>query len=63
MSSVTRREQWKKYRQENYSSVTNPYKRIREMRKGNKSPTHFPVKSKFDRFCFKCRLKISGMNV
>ena len=61
MSSEARKLSFKKYREENYSSVTNPQIKDKIIKTCTLCPAKYHSTSKFDRFCDQCRRKASGI--
>tara|TARA_R100001594_G_scaffold122221_1_gene158308 strand:- start:2764 stop:2955 length:192 start_codon:yes stop_codon:yes gene_type:complete len=61
MSSVKKKLSMKKYREENYSSVTNPRIKNKELKTCTLCPAKYYSNSKFDRFCDPCRKRASRM--
>jgi len=60
MSSEARKLSFRRYRNENYSSVRNPQVK-KELKTCTLCPAKYHSNSKFDRFCDSCRRKASGI--
>tara|TARA_R100001530_G_scaffold136190_1_gene115696 strand:- start:475 stop:666 length:192 start_codon:yes stop_codon:yes gene_type:complete len=61
MSTVKKRLSMKKYREENYSSVTNPRIKNKELKTCTLCPAKYYSNSVHDRFCSQCRKKARRM--
>ena len=61
MNSEARKLSFRRYREKNYSSVTNPQIKDKIIKQCTLCPANYHSTSKFDRFCDHCRRKASSM--